>query len=144
MATALAVISLIGIGVSAVQQRKISKEQKKQNRIANKVAAITRQRNVKRQIAASRIQVAQQQAAGFELGVSGSTAVIGATAGVISDTASTIGQSNLQATGQQFIAESQNRVSSLQQTQSLFNTVSAVTGGLASNPQALSAITSLV
>lgn len=140
MATALAVISIVSAGVSAVQQAKIGRTQRKQNKLQNKIASIQRRRGVKRQIAASRIQVAQQQQAGFQLGVSGGTAVQGAVAGVRSDTASTIGASNLQATGQGFIAGFQDDISRLQTTQSFAGAISSITGGLASNEQALAGI----
>ncbi len=143
MATALAVVAGIGAVFGAVQQRKVSKEQRRQNRISNKIAAISRRRNVKRQIAASRIQVAEQQAAGFQLGVEGGTAVQGAGAGVLSDTASSIGASNLQATGQGFIAQSQNRVSTAQSNQATFGAITSIAGGLAVNPQAVAGLEDL-
>lgn len=143
MAEALAVISLVSAAFSAVEQKKQSREQKKQNRISNKIAAISRRRGVKRQIAASRIQVAQQQATGFQLGVSGGTAVLGAEAGVRSDTASSIGASNLQAAGQGFIAESQNRVSTSQGNQAVFGAITSIAGGLATNPQAVAGLEDL-
>ena len=144
MATALAVVSLIGIGVSAVQQRKIGKEQRKQNKLTNKIAAITRRRNVKRSIAANRVQVGLQQSLGFQLGVSGSTAVQGSTSGLISDTASAVGASNLQFEGQQAISQSQDRISRLQGTQALAGAATQIAGGLAANPQATAALESLV
>lgn len=144
MATALAVVSLLGIGVQAVQQRKIGKQQRRQNKLTNKIAAISRRRNVKRSIAASRIQVGLQQSLGFQLGVSGGTAVQGATSGVISDTASTIGASNLQFVGQQFQAGFADNISRLQGTQALAGSVSQIAGGLAANPQATAALESLV
>ena len=144
MATALLVITAVSAVAGAVQQRNISRAQKRQNRISNRVAAITRQRNIKRSIAAQRIQVAQQQALGFQLGVSGSTAVQGATAGIIGDLASSIGQSNLQFTGQQFIAQQQNRISTAQQAQAGFSALSSLSGSLANNPQAVSSLTNLV
>ena len=143
MATALAVVSIIGAVAGVVQQKKISKEQKKQNKLNNKVAAIERTRNVKRSIAASRIQVATQQAAGFQLGVSGGTAVQGAGAGVLSDTASTIGQSNLQSVGQGFIAASQDRVSTAQTNQAAFGAISSITGSLSQNEKAVAALESV-
>lgn len=144
MATALLVVSAIGAGASALQQRKISKAQRRQNRLTNKIAAITRQRNIKRSIASSRIQVAAQQAAGFQLGVAGGTAVQGAAGGVISDVATSIGQSNLQFTGQQFISGLQDEISRAQQAQAGFGAVSSIAGGLANNPQATAALTNLV
>lgn len=144
MATALAVVSVIGAVAGAVEQRKISKAQKKQNRLTNKIAAITRQRNVKRSIAASRIQTAQQQAAGFQLGVAGGTAVQGATAGVLSDTASTIGQSNLQFAAQQFSAGFSNEISQAQSNQANFGAISSIAGGIAGSPQTIAALEGLV
>ncbi len=144
MATALAVVSVIGSVAGALQQRKISKAQRRQNKLTNKIAAITRQRNIKRSIAASRIQVAQQQAAGFQLGVAGGTAVQGATAGVVSDVASTIGASNLQFTGQTFVSGLSDEISRAQQAQAGFGAVSSIAGGLAQNEQAVAALQSLV
>jgi len=144
MATGLAIVAAIGAVAGAVEQRKISKAQRRQNKLTNKIAAITRQRNVKRSIATSRIQVAQQQALGFQLGVSGGTAVEGARAGVISDVASTIGQSNLQFTGQTFISGLQDEISRAQSAQAGFGAVTSIAGSLASNPQAVSALTGLV
>lgn len=144
MATALLVVAAVGAGASALEQRKISKAQRRQNKLTNKIAAITRQRNVKRSIAASRIQVAQQQAAGFQLGVAGGTAVQGAVGGVVSDVASAVGQSNLQFTGQQFISGFQDEISRAQQAQAGFGALSSISGSLAGNPQATAALTNLV
>jgi len=144
MATGLAIVAAIGAVAGAVEQRKISKAQRRQNRLTNKIAAITRQRNIKRSIATSRIQVAQQQALGFQLGVSGGTAVEGARAGVISDVASTIGASNLQFTGATFISGLQDEISRAQQAQAGFGAVTSIAGGLAGNEQAVAALTGLV
>lgn len=143
MATGLAIVSAIGAVVGAVEQRKIGKAQRKQNKITNKIAAVTRRRGVKRQIAASRIQLAQQAASGFQLGVAGGTAVQGAQAGVQSDTASTIGASNLQATGQGFIAGFQDDISRAQGNQAIAGAVTSIAGGLAVNPQATAGLEDL-
>jgi len=143
MATALAVVSVIGAVGGLVQQRKISKAQRRQNRLTNKIAAITRQRNVKRSIATSRIQVAQQQALGFQLGVSGGTAVQGGVAGIRSDVASTIGASNLQFTGATFVSGLQDEISRAQQAQAGFGAVTNIAGSLAGNEQAVAALTGL-
>lgn len=140
MATGLAIVAAIGAVAGAVQQRKIGKEQKKQNKIKNKLAAIKRNRDIKRSIAASRIQIAEQQAVGFQLGVSGGTAVQGASAGVQSDTASAIAASNVQFSGQQQLAQSQDRISNIQGTQAIAGAVTSIAGGLASNPQAVAGI----
>lgn len=140
MATALGVISVVAGVVGAVKQNKIAKAQKRQNRITNKIAAIGRQRNVRRQIAASRVQAAQQQSAGFSLGVSGGTAVQGGVAGIQSDTASSIGFSNLQAEGQGFIAGLQDNISSLQGQIATVGAVGSIAGGIAGNPQQVAGI----
>jgi hypothetical protein len=143
MATALAIVSVVSGIFGGIKQSKIAKAQKKQNRLTNKIAAITRRRNVKRQIAASRIQVAQQQSAGFELGVSGSTSVAGAVSGIVGDTASSVGASNLQATGQGFIAGLQDNISSLQGQAGLFSTISSIAGGIAGNEQSVAGLEDL-
>lgn len=144
MATAALVISFVGAVGGFVQARKMAKAQKKQNKITNKVAAIARQRSIKQSIAARRIAVAQQQSIGFNLGVSGGTAVAGGVAGITSDTASAIGASNLQFTGQQFVSGLQDDISGFQQNANAFGAVSRFAGGVASNPQAVAALDSLV
>ena len=131
MATALLVITAVGAVAGAVQQRKISKEQRKQNKIQNRLAAISRQRNVKRAIAERRVRTAEFESAGFQLGVGGGTAVQGAVAGTTSDTASAIGASNQQFTGQQAIASIADRISSLQSTAAAFQAVGSVAGQFA-------------
>jgi len=144
MATALAVVAAIGAVVGAVETRKGRKAQKRQTLLANKVSAITRQRDVKRAIATQRVQVAEQQAIGFQLGVAGSSAVAGAGAGVISDTASSIAQSNLQATSQGFLADFSNSISASQGRAINARTVSSIAGGIAQNDQFVAALDSLV
>ena len=98
MATAALIVSAVVGVASVVQQRKIGKEQRRQNRVANKIAAQRRTRDIRRAIAANRIQQGQAQALGFQLGVGGGTAVQGATQGLQGDLASSIGFSNLQFT----------------------------------------------
>ena len=141
MATALGVVSLIAGVYSGVKQNKIAKAQKRQNRLTNKISAITRRRNVKRSIATSRIQIAQQQAMGFNLGVSGGTAVQGAVSGIVGDTVSSIGASNLQATGSGFIADIQNNISSLSGQVGTLGAISSIAGGLSTNDQAVAGLT---
>jgi hypothetical protein len=140
MAEALVVISILSTAASVVQKRKINKEQKKQNKLHNKIEAIKRRRGIKKQIAASRIQIAQQQSMGFNLGVSGSSSVAGAAAGVTSDTATSIGASNLQFTGQEFNAGFANNISDAQSSQATFGAISSIAGGLASNEQAVAGV----
>ncbi len=140
MGTAALIITAASAVFSGIKQRKISKEQKKQNKISNKIAAIGRRRNVKKQIAASRIQIAQQQAMGFNLGVEGSTSVQGAVAGITGDTATSVGTSNLQLVGQGFLADSQNRISELQGQIGISNAIGSVAGSIAGSPQAQAGI----
>ncbi len=144
MGTALAVIAAVGAVAGAVQQRKIGKVQRRQNKLTNKVAAISRQRSIKRSIAASRVQVAQQQAAGFQLGVAGGTAVQGAVSGVRSDIASGIGASNLQFTAQGFQAGFADRISGLQSDVAAASAVTSIAGGLSGSPQTIAALEGLV
>lgn len=140
MGTALAVIGLVSAVFSGVKQHKISKEQKKQNKIQNKIAAIKRSRDTKKQIAASRIQIAQQQAMGFNLGVEGSTSVQGAVSGITGDTATSIGASNLQAVGQGLQAASQDRISGLQGQIGISNAIGSIATSIAGSPQAQAGI----
>lgn len=140
MATALAVVSLIGTAVGAVQSRKASKRQRRQNKVQNKIAAIQRTRATKRNIAASRIQIAQQQSVGFQLGVGGGTAVQGATQGVLGDTATSLGAANTQFEQQQISANFANSQSRLQSNIATTGAITSITGGLATNPQAVASL----
>lgn len=147
MATAAAVIIAVVAAVGTnVQRIKVRKEQRIQNQLNNKISAITRQRNIKRSIATQRIRVAQQQALGFQLGVAEGSAVQGASAGVIGDLATSIGQSNLQLTGQQFNVASQDRASRAQGAAESFRAAGslATSLSLAGSPQTTAALTSLV
>ena len=140
------VLAIVGAGAAvagAVQQRKIGKAQRKQNRISNRIAAIARQRAIRRSIASRRIAVGQAQAAGFNLGVAGGTAVQGAVGGLVQDTASAIGASNLQTAGSGFIASLQDRISGFQQSAASFGAFSNLAGGLSQNPQGVAALTSI-
>ena len=139
MATALAVISVVAAGVSAVQQRKAAKVQRRQNEVSNRIQANQRVRSVKRAIAASRVRAGEIQAAGFQGGVAGGTAVSGALGGLRSDLGSSIGASNQQLTGQQQLSSLSNRISSLQSGAATAGAVSSIAGGLA-QPQTFEAI----
>ena len=141
---ALLAVSAAGAVAGAVQQRRAGRLQRKQNKISNKIAAIQRQRSIKQSIAQRRIAVAQQQSLGFQLGVSGGTAVQGGVAGLTSDTASSIGASNLQFQGQQFISSLSDDISRARSSANTFGSVSQFAGGLANSPQAQAALTSLV
>lgn len=138
---ALIVAAVAGV-VNIFQQRKAGKEQRRQIEIQNRIEATKRVRNIKQAIAEARIRRAEVEAAGFQLGVSGGTAAQGAAAGVTGDLASTIGAANLQFTGQQAIAASQNRVSSFQQSASTFGSISSLAGMF--DEQAIASITDLV
>jgi len=126
---------------SAVQSRKAGKEQRRQNEIQNRIAATSRVRNIRRSIAEARVRRAQAESAGFQLGVSGGTAVQGASAGITSDLGGVIGAANQQFTGQQAISASQNRVSSFQQSAATFGSVASLAGQF--NEQNIAAITDL-
>ncbi len=143
MATGLLVLSAISAVGSVLQRRKISREQRKQNEVQNRIAAISRSRDIRRSIAASRIRTAEAQSMGFQLGVAGGTAQLGAEAGILSDTASGIGAANLQFTGQEALVASQNRISGLQSSAQSLSSLSSLTGTLA-QPQNFAAVQSLV
>ncbi len=125
MSTGFLVIQGIAAIAGLLEQRKVTKAQKKQNKIKNKIAAVARRRSVRQSIAAKRIRTADILAAGFQLGVSGGTAVSGATAGLASDTASGIGASNLQFSGQQAIADLSDNISGFQQNIGTFGAIGA-------------------
>lgn len=135
----LSVTAAASVG-SLVQNRKASKIRREQNRVSNRIAAIGRSRDVKQAIAARRIRTAEIQNLGFQLGVAGSTAPLGAVAGITSDTASSIGQSNLQFTGQEAISSLSNRISGLQSSASTFQSIASL-GSLVGQPQNLAALT---
>lgn len=121
-------ISAIAAVSGAVSARKGQKEQIRQNQIRNRIAATRRIRNVRRRIAEARIRRAEVQAQGVTLGVGGGTAVQGAVGGITSDLFGAIGASNQQFTGAQAIAESQNRISGLQQRASTAGAISNLAG----------------
>ncbi len=137
----MAVVSAIAAVFSVVRQRKAGKEQRRQNEIQNRIAATKRVRNIRRSIAQARIARAQVESAGFQLGVSGSTAVQGAVAGITSDVGGVIGAANQQFTGQQAIVASQNRVSQFQQQAATFGAISNLAGQF--NDQNIAAISDL-
>lgn len=142
MAEAALVLSVISAGAAIVEKRKITKEQKKQNEIKNRITARSRMRDVRRAIAESRIRRAQAQAAGFEFGVSGGSAVAGAEFGITGDVASSIAESQQQFTGEQVLSEGRNRISSLQQSASTFGSISNLASQF--DEQAVASITNLV
>ena len=139
--TVLKVITAVAAVGSAVQARRAGKEQRRQNEIQNRIAATKRVRNIRRTIAEARIRRAQVEAGGFQFGVAGGTAVQGAVSGITGDVGGAIGAANQQFTGQQAIAASQNRVSSLQQSGATFGSVANLAGQF--NAQNLAAISDL-
>ena len=139
MGVELAIISIISAGVSAVQQRKAAKVQRRQNEVSNRIAANQRVRSVKRSIAAGRIRRGEIIAAGFRGGISGGSTVAGATGALASDQASAQAASTQQLTGQLALTSLSNRISGLQSSAATFGAVSAIAGGI-SQPQTLSAI----
>lgn len=144
MATAGAVAAIIGAAAAVyggVQQRKARKEQERQNRVANRIAATRRRRSIRAAIARGRVQRAQQESAGFALGVSGGTAVQGAVQGTASSVNEAITASNQQFTGQQVIAESQNRISQFLSNAETAGTIGQVAGAV--TPQSASSVSNL-
>lgn len=139
MAVALGVISVVLAGVSAVQQRKAAKTQRKQNEVSNRIAANQRVRAVRQSIAAGRVRRGQIQAAGFAGGVSGSSAVAGATGALATDVATAQGASNQQFTGQLALTSLSNTISSQQSRAASFAAGSQIAGGLA-QPQTFEAL----
>lgn len=139
MATALAVVAIVAAGVSAYQSHKAAKAQKKQNEVSNRIQATQRVRSVKRSIAAGRIRRGEIQAAGFSQGVSGSSAVAGATGSLASDQSSAIGASNQQYTGQLALTALSNTITDHRSNAATAGAVSNIAGGL-SQPQTFAAI----
>ncbi len=139
MAVALGVVSVVLAGVSAVQQRKAAKTQRKQNEVSNRIAANQRIRSVKRSIAAGRVRRGEIIAAGFRGGVAGGSAVAGATGALASDQASAIGASNQQFTGQLALSALSDTISRQQSNAATAAAGSQIAGGLA-QPQTFEAI----
>ena len=128
------VVTLLATAASVNESRKARKEQKRQGEIRTRIAANKRVRDIKRTIAKSRVDRAAAEAAGFQFGVSGGSAVSGATAGIGSDTATSIGAANQQFTGQQAIQASQDRVAGFSSKASIFGSVASISG-LFTGPQ---------
>jgi len=131
MATVLGIVSVVLAGVSVVQQRKAAKVQRKQNEVSNRIAANVRMRSVKRSIAAGRVRRGQIEAAGFAQGVSGGSAVAGATGALASDQASAVAASNQQFTGQLALTALSNRISSLQSSAATASALGSIAGSFA-------------
>lgn len=125
MSGAALAIFAVSAAISTVQGIQASQAQKRQNRIANRLAAIKRARDIRLAIGRRRVQVANVEAAGVALNVQGGTAVEGASSSITSSTAGIISAANQQITGQRTLADISNEISTFQQ-QSIF------AGGLAS------------
>lgn len=133
MATAALAVTIVSAVASNVQQNAATRAEKRRNRVANRLAAVKRTRDTRRLLAQSRIQRAEVQQAGFNLGVSGGSAVQGAVGGITSDTASSVGASNRQFTGQQALAGISDSISSLRQSAVNFGGISSIAGLFAGN-----------
>lgn len=129
-----AIIAVVATVFSAVQQRKAAKAQRKQNKVANRIAQNKRMRDIRRQIALQRVRRAEIQAAGFQLGVAGGSAVAGATGGLTSDLGSSIGAANQQFTGQQAITAISDRISRFQQNAATAGAIGSIAGSFAGVP----------
>lgn len=136
------VISLVATAFSANESRKARKEQKKQGEIKTRIAANKRVRDIKKTIAKSRVDRAAAESAGFQFGVSGGSAVSGATAGIGSDTATSIGAANQQFTAGIAIQQSNDRIAGFQGKSSVFGSIASIAGNFA-GPQGQANIDSI-
>jgi hypothetical protein len=89
--TAAPVISAVGTGVGIVQQRQASQEAKRANRLERARANMEQVRNIRRAIAASRVQQAQVAAAGVEMQGTPGSGMQGMQAGVAASTGGSVG-----------------------------------------------------
>lgn len=115
MAVVLGVIAAGAAIFGAVQQRKVAKEQRRQNRVSNRIAANKRMRDIRRSIALARVRRAELQSQGFQLGVAGGSAVAGAVGALTTDVSTAIGASQQQFTGQLALTAISDRISRIQQ-----------------------------
>lgn len=128
MAAVALVVSIVGAVGGIREQRKARQAQKEQAEVANRIAANKRVRDIKRAVALGRIRRGELQAAGFQLGVAGSTSVQGAVGGAQSDLANQIAGSNQQFTGQRAIASLADRIAGFQSRAQTFASVGAIAG----------------
>ena len=103
MATAATVFQVVGavVGVASAisQQRGARRERRAREnaaRVQNRQANLQRQRDIRRSVAASRVQRARAIAAGFSAGAPGASGVAQAAGGIQTDVASNIGASGAQ------------------------------------------------
>lgn len=141
MATVAAIATVVsavaGIGSAVVQrkqQKKVAKEQRRQNMLANKQAARDRARNIRQAVAQQRVVTAEAQQAGFQFGVPGSSAVQGAVQGGQTDLAGNIAASNQQFSIQSLIGESQDKIAGIRSQFNPFAATQAI-GSIFTNEQ---------
>lgn len=135
MAVVLGVIAAVGAIFSAVEARKQSKAQQKQNDVTNRIAATKRARDIRQTVARNRVKRGELEAAGFQFGVAGSSQVAGATGAAQSDAAGAIGASNQQFTGQQVLSDLSNQIAQHGSNIAIGKAVTSVAGGLSGNEQ---------
>lgn len=127
-----AVISAVAAIGSAVvqrkQQKKVAKEQKRQNMLVNKQASRDRARNIRQAVAQQRVVSAEAEQAGFQFGVPGSTSVQTSVGGGRTDVAGAIGESGQQFSIQSLIGESQDRIAGIRSQFNPFAATQAVAG----------------
>lgn len=132
VAVVAAVVSAVaGIGSAVVQrkqQKKVAKEQKRQNMLVNKQQARDRARNIRQAVAQQRVVSAEAQQAGFQFGVAGSSSVQGAVQGGQTDLAGNVGASNQQFSIQSLIGESQDKIAGIRSQFNPFAATQAVAG----------------
>jgi hypothetical protein len=135
MAIVLGVIAAAGAIFGAVEAKKQSAAQQRQNQIKNRIAATQRARSIRQTVARNRIKRAELESSGFKFGVAGGSQVQGATGAAQSDTAGAIGASNQQFTGQQVVSSIQDDISRMNSNIAVAGAVSSIAGGLAGNAQ---------
>lgn len=124
----VALVATAGTAIyGAIQNRDANKERKRQAEVANRIEATKRISNIRNAIARGRVQRAEQEAAGFGLGVSGGTAVAGAVAGTQGGVNSAIAASNQQFTGQQAVAAIGNRAQRYSNNAQLASDIGGIT-----------------
>ena len=131
VSTLVATALVVGAGAAVyggIQSQKARKEQRRQNEVSNRIAATQRVRNVRQAVARGRVQRAEQEAAGFSMGVSGGTAVAGGVAGTQGAVNSAITGSNQQFTGQTALANISNRISQFQGNAQLAGDIGGIAG----------------
>lgn len=142
MGTVAAVATIIGAvasGAAAIvnnrRQRKIAREQQRQNEVRNRIERFNQARRIRQSIAQQRVQQAEAEQAAFQFGVAGGTNVQQAVGAQTTDLSSAIGASQVGTGANELITASQNRVSSIQSQSNPFSTIASISGGFTDEQQ---------